>query len=100
MKDASGSMRIVLEGKYSEGSDLVAIGWGWNSKVALCFAMTMNKGSMRKWKLHKMKFVDSHSNAYVRLVCWLLAVLKLFEMSNAVDKHDQACQYELILEKK
>ena len=100
LKDASGGTYIVLEDKHLEGADLVVIGYRYNSKVTLYFVITKNAGSTRKGKLYEMKFADSHSNVHMRLVDWPSVISEFFEVSNIVDKHNQACQYKLALEKK
>ena len=100
LKDAPSSTSIVLEGKHPEGSELVAIGYGYNSKVTLCFVITKNAGSTRAGRPYEMKFSDSHGNVHVRLVDRPAVILDLFERSNCVDKHNQARQHKLALEKK
>ena len=47
-----------------------------------------------------MKFTDSHGNVNVRKVDRPAVISEFFENSNCVDKHNQARQYELALEKK
>ena len=100
LKDAPGSTHIVLEGKHPEGTELVAIGYRYNSKVTLFFIITKNTGSTRLGKPYKMKFSDTHGNVHVRLVDRPAVISEFFGNSNVVDKHNQARQYELALEKK
>jgi len=100
LKDAPGGCHIVLEGKHPNGADLVAIGYRYNSKVTLSFVISKNAGSTRKGSPYEMKFSDSHGNVHVRLVDRPSVISEFFERSNAVDKHNQARQYELGLEKK
>ena len=100
LKDASGGMYIILEGLHPGKPELVAIGYCYNSKVTLCFVVTKNAGSTWKGFLHRIKFADLHSNTHVRLVNYPSVISEFFEVLNAVNKHNQVCQYELALEKK
>ena len=101
LKDAPGGSHIVLETKHPDGdNELVAIGYRYNSKVTLCFVITKNAGSTGKGTPYEMKFTDSHGNIHVRLVDRPSVISEFFEVSNAVDKHNQARQHELALEKK
>ena len=90
----------MLEGKHPEGAELVIIRHRHNSKVTLCFVITKNAGSTRAGKLCEMKFSDMHRNIHVCLVDRPVAALEFFKRSNCVDKHNQARQHELALEKK
>ena len=47
-----------------------------------------------------MKFLDAHGNVHACLVDRPVVISDFFERSNFVDKYNQACQYELALEKK
>ena len=100
LKDGPGGCHIVLEGKHPDGPELVAIGYRYNSKVTLHFVMTKNAGSTKRGSPYEMKFTDSHGNVHVRLVDRPAVISNYFESSNCVDKHNQARQYELGLEKK
>ena len=100
LKDDLGGCYIVLEGKHPSGADLVAMGYRYNSKVILLFVISKNAGSTRKESPCEMKFADAHSNVHVRLVDRLSAISNVFHDSNIVDKHNQARQHELGLEKK
>ena len=84
------STYIVLEGKHPEGADLVAIGYRYNSKVTLCFIITKNTGSTRQGKPYEMKFSNMHGNIYVCLVDRPSVISDFFEVSNCIDKHNQA----------
>ena len=100
LKDAPGGCSIVLEGKHPNGSELIAMGYRYNSKVTLHFVMTKNAGSTRKGSPYEMKFTDSHGNVHVRLVDRPSVISQFFQDSNVVDSHNQARQHELGLEKK
>ena len=79
---------MFLEGKYLEGTKLVAIGYGYGSKVILYFIIQNNAGSARKGKLCEIKFIDSHDNGHARLVDRSSVILYFFEFSNYADKYD------------
>ena len=100
LKEAPGGTSIVLQGEHPDGPTLVAVGYRYNSKVTLCFVITKNAGSTKKGKPYEMKFADSHGNVHVRLVDRPAVISDFFEVSNTVDKHNHARQYELALEKK
>jgi len=100
LKEALGRMHIVLEGQHPDRPTLIAIAYRYNLKVTLCFIITKNTGSIRKSKPYEIKFTDSHRNVYVRLVDRLSVISDFFKVSNCVDKHNQARQFELALEKK
>ena len=89
-----------MEGQHLDGPILIAIGYQYNSKVTLCFVITKNVGSTKKGKPYEIKFTNSHRNVHVRLVDHPAIILEFFEVSNTVDKHNHARQYELALEKK
>ena len=99
LKDGPGGTHIVLEGKHPDGAELIAIGYRYNSKVTLCFVMTKNVGSTKPGTPYEMKFTDLHGNVHVRLVDRPAVISNFFQASNCVDKHNQARQYELALEK-
>ena len=100
LKDAPGGTSIVLEGKHPEGAELIAIGRSCNSKATLCFVIAKNAGSARAGRPYEMKFSDTHGNVHVRLVDRPAVMSDFFEVSNCVDKHNQARQCELALKKK
>ena len=62
--------------------------------------MSKNAGSTRKDLLCEIKLIDSRSNVHARLVGRLSATSDFFQDSNAADKHNQARQHGLELEKK
>ena len=80
--------------------ELVSVVYRYNSKVTLFFVSTKNAGSKNQGAPYEMKFADSYGNVHVRLVDRPNLVSPLFEASNCVDKHNQAQQHELGLEKK
>ena len=100
LNDVLGDTHIILQGQHPEGVDLVAIGYFYSSNFTFYFVAIKNTGSIRKEKLGEKKFSDLHSNAYAQLVDRSFVISNYFEVSNCVDKHNQACQYELALEKK
>ena len=64
------------------------------------FVATEDAGSTTKGTPYEMKFADEDGNVHVRYVDQPDVISKFFQDSNCVDKHNQARQYELALEKK
>ena len=90
LKEAPGGTYIVLEGQHPDRPTLIAIRYRYNSKVTLCFVITKNAGSTRKGKPYEMKFTDSYGNIHVRLVDCPSMISNFFEVSNCVDKYNEA----------
>ena len=90
----------MLEGKHPSREDLVTICYRCNLKVTLLFVMSKNAESTRKGVPYEIKFADMRGNVHVRLVNRLLVMSDFFQDSNVVDKHNQARQHKLGLEKK
>jgi hypothetical protein len=70
-------VHIVLKGTAPNGVDLIAIGYRYSTKTTLFFVATADAGSTRPGKEYEMKYTDS----------------------NTIDKHNQAQQFDLALEK-
>jgi len=68
MKDIPGVTWIVMEGKTSEGVDLVCIGYKYNKKKVLTFFMKKGAGSTKAVKPYEAKYNDAHGNVHVRYV--------------------------------
>jgi hypothetical protein len=88
----------VLQSTY-QGIPLVAIGYHYSTCTTLCFMATKDAGSTTKGKPYQMKYTDDWGNVHIRDVNWPDIIPKLFESSNMIDKHNQAHQAELALEK-
>ena len=99
LKDAPGGTHIVLKGTYKE-VDLIAIGYRYSSKKTLHFVTTSDAGSTTPGVPYEMKFTDAYGNIHVRDVDRPDVISRFFQESNCVDKHNQARQFELGLEKK
>jgi hypothetical protein len=61
--------------------------------------MPPGAGSTRPGTPYEMKFPTEHENVGVRMLDHLDAISKYFMHFNVIDKHNQACQIELHLEK-
>jgi hypothetical protein len=100
MKDFPGGTWIVLEGRASpEGVDLVCLGYKYNKKKVLTFVLTRGCGSTAPGKPYEAKFPDQYGNICYRDVARPTVLSSFFESSNAVDRHNQARQSCLALEK-
>ena len=100
LKDAPGGTHIVLKGTHQE-VESIAIGYRYSSKKTLHFIMTDDAGSTTPGEPYKMKFIDTYGNVHVRDVDRPDVISRFFfQESNCVDKHNQARQFELALEKK
>jgi len=95
-----GGTHIVIQGTHPDGVELIAVGYRHNSKVTLCFIATKNAGYTREGETYEMKFTDDHENIHVRLISRPALISHFFNSSKCVNKHNQARQYELGLEKK
>ena len=99
LKDAPGGAHIVLKGTYQE-VELIAIGYRYSSKKTLHFVMTADAGSTTPGEPYEIKFTDAYGNVHVCDVDRPDVISRFFQESNCVDKHNQARQFELALEKK
>ena len=62
--------------------------------------MTEDAGSTTEGECYEMEFVDTHDNVHIRYVDRPEIISRFLNKSNCVDKHNQARQYELALEKR
>ena len=99
LKDGPGGIHIVLKCTHQE-VELIALGYRYSSKRTLHFILTSDAGSTTPGTPYEMKFTDNFGNIHVRDVDRPDIVSKFFQESNCVDKHNQARQFELALEKK
>jgi len=97
---AHGGKHSVMQGTYPDGLETIVVGYHYNSKVTLCFVLTKNAASTREGEPCEMKFTDDHGNVHARLFSRPALISHFFNSSNCVDKHNQARQHELGLEKK
>ena len=99
LKEAPGGTHIVLKCTHQE-VDLIALGHRYSSKRILHFIFTSDAGSTTWGEPYEMKFTDNFANIHVRDVDRPDVISRFFKDSNCVDKHNQARQFELGLEKK
>jgi hypothetical protein len=102
LKEAPGGCCITMKGKGPSGTDLLAIGYTYNSKRVLKFVATSDAGSTKAGTPYDMKFCDLYNNVCV-CVCRVdrpAIVSQLFGDSNCIDSHNHVCQFELALEKR
>jgi hypothetical protein len=66
LKEAPGGCWITMKGKGPLGTDLLAIGYKYNSKGVLKFVATSDAGSTKAGTPYDMKFCDSYNNVCVR----------------------------------
>ncbi len=83
----------------SKGVRLIAVGYKYNSSKVLCFVAKKNAGSTLTGEPNQARFIDDFQNLLSRPVDRPELVSKYFLRSNGIDKHNQAHQFELKLEK-
>jgi len=99
MKRWPGGISIVMEGTSSNGTNLVAIGYKYNSHKVLSCVATKDAGTTSPGIPYKAKFADCYGNIVNRSVSRPAIISEYFRHSNVVDKHNQQRQFELQLEK-
>jgi len=62
MKNWPAGSHIVLEGSPSEGVDLLAVGYKYNSRKVLCFISTYNVGSTILCSFYEATWLDDNGN--------------------------------------
>jgi hypothetical protein len=100
LKEALGGCWITMKGKGPRGTDLLAIGYKYNSKKILKFVATSDAGSTKAGTPSVMKFCDSYNNVCVHKVDRPAIVSQFFDDSNCIDSHNHVRQFELALEKR
>jgi len=98
LKDAPGGIWIVLQSTF-QGIPLIAIGYCYSPHTTLHFVTTKDAGCTSKGEPYRMKYTDDWGNVHICDVNRPDLISKLFEASNIIDKHNQARQAELALEK-
>jgi hypothetical protein len=99
MKEHPSGAHLVLEGKATEGVDLIAVGCKCNSRKVICFICHRNAGSTKFTGFYEAKWKDENNNAQTRRVPRPDIIDRCFRKSNLVDSHNQARQSDLRLEK-
>jgi hypothetical protein len=82
LKEPPGGCWITMKGKVPRVTDLLAIGYKYNSKRALKFVATSDARSTKAGTPYDMKFCDSYNNVCVRKVDRPVIVSQLFDDSN------------------
>lgn len=98
LKESPGGVHIILKGTLHENT-IIAIGYRYNSKKTLFFAMTSNAGTTEPGRPYEMKYTDPFGNVKTRLVSRPAVLSDFFLDSNTIDCHNQSRQYDLALEK-
>ena len=78
----------MLKGSLHENT-IIAIGYRYNSKKTLFFAMTSNAGSTEPGQPYEMKYMDPFGNVKSRLVNLPAVLSEFFLDSNTIDCHNQ-----------
>ncbi len=99
MTEHPSGAHLVLEGRATEGVDLIAIGYKCNSRKVISFICHRNAGSTKCTGLYEAKWKDENNNTQTRRVPRPDIIDRYFRKSNLVDLHNQARQSELRLEK-
>ncbi len=95
-----GGVQLILEGVHQHTEErLIAMGFCYSIRKTLCFVMSPGAGSTKPGDPYEMKYPTEHENVGVRFVSHPDVVSKYFQQSNVIDKHNQARQFELHLEK-
>ena len=99
MKDATSGSKVVFECKSpTTGSNLVAIGYKYNSSKVLCFLATKNAGSTKNGEPYIAKFPDKYGNVNHREVERPEVISVYFQYSDVGDSPNQARQLQFALE--
>ncbi len=82
-----------------QGVPLVAITYRYSTRTTLHFVATKDAGSTYKGSPYHIKYTDDWGNVHILDVDRPDIISNFFETSNMIDKHNQACQADLALEK-
>ena len=100
IKDYPGGTWITVEWRCNkDGVDLICIGHKYNKKKVLTFVLTKGSGATTHGELYETRFPDKFGNV-IRHVARPDIISNYFKFINVVDVHNQARQYELVLETK
>ena len=95
----SGSYLVMECTTPRKGHKLIAIGYRYNAKKTLCFLANKCVGSTKPGNPYIASFPDSVGNVCHRSVPRPSIISDYFEISNCIDSHNQARQFELGLER-
>jgi len=99
LKTWPGGMNLSMEATTSNGKKLIAVGYKYNSSKVLCFIATKNASLTMPGDFYRALFLDDHDNLSSWPVDHPELISTYFQCSNGIDKHNQARQLELRLEK-
>ena len=77
LEDAPGVTHIAIQGTHLDGTELIEVGYRYNSKVILCFVEIKNAGSIREGDPYETKFTGNYGNVHIRL----FLTLQLYQSS-------------------
>ncbi len=98
IKTWPGGMSSVMEFTTSKGVKLIDVGYKYNSSKVLCFVAKKSESTL-PGEPYRARFVDDFENLLSRPVDHPEIILKYFQRTNGIDKHNQARQFELRLQK-
>jgi len=99
MKDWPAGSHIVLEGSTDDGTDLLAIGYKYNSKKILCFVSTKNVGSTEPTCYYEAHWLNKNGNMMSTCVPRPKIINDYLLHLNTIDRHNHVHQFLLWLEK-
>jgi hypothetical protein len=85
LKEAPGSVHIILKGSTRYEVNLVPIGYRYSRKAILHFFLTENAGSTGQGDPYEMKYTDSYVNICTQYVDRPGVISKFFASSNVID---------------
>jgi hypothetical protein len=91
---------ITMAGKGPRGTNLLAIGYKYNSKRVLKFVAMTDAGYTKAGTPYNMRFTDAYSNVCIHKVQRPIIISTFFNDSNCVNSHNHLRQYELALKNK
>jgi hypothetical protein len=100
LAEAPGGCWITMTGKGPRETNLLAIGYKYNSKRVLKFVATTDDGSTKAGTPYDMRFTDAYINVCVHKVQRPTIISTFFNDYNCVDSHNHVHNYELALGKK
>ena len=101
MKDCPGGTWITMEGRCNkDGVDLICIGYTYTKNKVLTFVLTKGADATTHGEPYEARLPDKFGNICIRHVARPDIIYNYFKFSNGVDVHNQARQYELVLETK
>jgi hypothetical protein len=100
LKQAPGSIHILLDGMIQDEVKVIALGYRYSQKTVLHFVLTEMAGNSKPGIPYQMKYTHSFGNICSRYVDRLQVVSNFFSASNVIDTHNRLRQDNLKLSKK